>query len=68
MTAVILHHLMDASKKAVSAETIAIVVQPSGKNTRLVVIKSKVDEERFKHAKTRVSELSDGCKSGHKYK
>ena len=26
VTAVILHHLMDASKKAVSAETIAIVV------------------------------------------
>ena len=32
VTAAILHHLMDASKKAVSAETIAIVVQPSGKN------------------------------------
>ena len=42
MTAVILHHLMDASKKAVSAETIAIVVQPSGKTQGLLSSKARL--------------------------
>ena len=39
---VILHHLMDASKKAVSAETIAIVVQPSGKTQGLLSSKGRL--------------------------
>ena len=42
VTAVILHHLMDASKKAVSAETIAIVVQPSGKTQGLLSSKARL--------------------------
>ena len=42
VTAVILHHLMDASKKAVSAETIAIVVQPSGKTQGLLSSKVRL--------------------------
>ena len=42
VTAVILHHLMDASKKAVSAETIAIVVQPSRKTQDLLSSKARL--------------------------
>ena len=42
MTAVILHHLMDASKKAASTETIAIVVQPSGKTQGLLSSKTRL--------------------------
>ena len=42
VTAVILHHLMDASKKAVSAEIIAIVVQPSGKTQGLLSSKARL--------------------------
>ena len=42
VTAVILHHLMDASKKAVSAETIVIVVQPSGYTQGLLSSKARL--------------------------
>ena len=44
VTAVILHHLFDASKKAVSAETITIVVQPSGRTQGLLSLKAKLAE------------------------
>ena len=42
ITTIVLHHLMDASSKAVTAQTIAIVTQPSGITQALVTSKSRI--------------------------
>ena len=42
ITTIVLHHMMDASSKAVSAQTIAIVMQPSGVTQALLTSKSRI--------------------------
>ena len=59
VTAVALHHMADASKKAVSAQTVAVVMQPSG--TTHIQIKDY--KTRFKYSKARIGSMSNECKS-----
>jgi len=42
VTAVDLHHMMDASGKAVSAQTVAVVMQPTGITKGLLTSKSRI--------------------------
>ena len=42
VTALDLHHIMDASGKAVSAQTVAVVMQPSGTTKGLLTSKSRI--------------------------
>ena len=42
VTALDLHHMMDASGKAVSAQTVAVVMQPSGITKGLLASKSRI--------------------------
>ena len=42
VTALDLHHVMDASGKAVSAQTVAVVMQPSGTTKGLLTSKSRI--------------------------
>ena len=42
VTAVDLHHMMDASGKAVSAQTVAVVIQPTGITKGLLTSKSRI--------------------------
>ena len=44
ITLIVLHHFMDASSKAVSAQTIAIVRQPSGTSQGLLSSKSRISK------------------------
>ena len=41
-TTIVLHHMMDAGSKAVSVQTIAIVMQPSGMTQALLTSKSRI--------------------------
>ena len=45
VTALDLHHMMDASGKAVSAQTVAVVMQPNGTTRRLLTSRSRVTKE-----------------------
>ena len=59
---IILHHMMDASSKAVSAQTIAIVMQPSGMTQALLTSKSRITKRGLSIARQELVACLMGAK------
>ena len=64
VTALDLHHMMDASGKVVSAQTVAAVMQPSGTTKGASYFKVQNCEKRLNYAQARIGSMSDGSKFG----
>ena len=64
VTALDLHHMMDASGNAVSAQTMAAMIQPKWNNKGASYFKVKNCEKRLNYAQARIGSMSDGGKFG----